>query len=293
MAELGANPLVDLPIQYRWTPFFRYVGWHSHVDTYGPLWEMTSAATAIVVREALQALDWWKSLQANCPQTPEGCRTLVAYLSAYRLLAIALTGLSAALIVSLVRRNRPALTNMALAAWLWSPILLISTAVGAHNDALMLALLLFMLWLLQRRRWLLALLVVAMAAHVKLTVLPVLPVVGLWLVRQVGWRRALLLGVFAAAITVLVSWLLYAPFGGWDSLPRDGARAHSFPGQFPLAGAAHLSHCRTGLDARGRSSLHNPASQRSVRGIICAYGLMDAGFPPAPLEANARARLAR
>ena len=84
----------------------------------------------------------------------------------------------------------------------------------------MIVLLLLMLWLLQRRRWFLALLVLVLAAHVKLTVVIVTPVVGLWLVRRCGWRRAIALGAAAFAVGLLLSWLLYAPFDGWGSLPR-------------------------------------------------------------------------
>ena len=120
----------------------------------------------------------------------------------------------------MVRRSRPHLAAAALAAWLWSPLLLVATAIGAHNDAAMLVLLLLMLWLLQRRRWFPALLVLVLAAHVKLTVVIVTPVVGLWLVRRCGWRRTVGLSAAAVAVGLLFSWLLYAPFGGWGSLPR-------------------------------------------------------------------------
>ena len=63
---------------------------------------------------------------------------LIAYVMGYRLLAIALTGVSAWLIMSMVRRNRPNLATAALAAWLWSPMLLIATAIGAHNNDILL-----------------------------------------------------------------------------------------------------------------------------------------------------------
>lgn len=218
MAELEANPLVEVPNQYSDAPFFRYVGWKRYVDTYGPVWEMASAATAAITRETLKAADLWVDGGGACPQSSLACRNLVGYVLAYRLLAVGLVGLSAWLVVDMVRRNRRQLAAAALVAWLWSPLLLVSTAVGAHNDALMIVLLLLMLWLLQRRRWFLALMALVLAAHVKLTALVVAPVVGLWLLRRCGWRRAIGLGLAALGTGLLLSWLLYAPFGGWSSL---------------------------------------------------------------------------
>jgi len=220
MVELGANPLTDIPDQYSREPYYRYVAWRSHVDTYGPVWEITSAGTAALLREILPVTGLSRTPSPGCPESPASCRTLIAYITGYRLLAIGLTGCSAWLIAGMVRRNRPHLVVSALAAWLWSPLLLISTAVGAHNDALMLSLLLLMLWLLQRRRWFPALLVIVLAIHVKLTAIIMIPVVVLWLVRRCGCWRTLGLVTAATATGLLLSWLLYAPFGGWNSLPR-------------------------------------------------------------------------
>jgi hypothetical protein len=74
--------------------------------------------------------------------------------------------------------------------------------------------------LFQRQRWLLGLLALASAAHVKLTALLLLPVLGLWLVRRCGWWRAIRISGVAGALALVLSWLLYAPLGGWATLPR-------------------------------------------------------------------------
>lgn len=233
MTELGANPLAEIPDAFPRAPFYRYVGWRSHVDTYGPAWELASRATTLGVRRALRAAGRWQDRNVICPGSPGGCGVLTGSITGYRLLAVGLTGLTGWLVAAMVQRNRPALAPAALAAWLWSPVLLVSAGVGAHNDALMLFFLTLMLWLLQRKRWLLALLALALAVHVKVIALVAAPAAGLWLVRRCGWRRALALGAAGAALGLLLSWALYRPFGGWGSLERMLAERTSYLANSP------------------------------------------------------------
>ena len=92
MTELGANPLTEVPTQYRGAPYFHYLAWHDHVDAYGPVWEMASAATAAATRAVLKAVGTWTTSNPTCPQSPLACRNLIGYVTAYRLLAVGLTG---------------------------------------------------------------------------------------------------------------------------------------------------------------------------------------------------------
>jgi hypothetical protein len=220
VAEHGASPLAVRPSAFSREPYYLYTSWHSNVDTYGPLWEYASATVAAGVGGLLWLTGGWAGAAQTCPDSPESCRALVAYLTGYRALAIGMAGVSGALIVAIVRRVRPAEADAALLAWLWNPVVLVGTAIGAHNDALLLVPLLLGLSLFQQRRWLGGLLALALAAHVKLTALLVAPVLGAWLLRQAGWQRTLTLGAAALAISVPASWLLYAPLGGWATLPR-------------------------------------------------------------------------
>ncbi|HWQ15876.1 MAG TPA: hypothetical protein VNL77_23960, partial [Roseiflexaceae bacterium] len=125
-----------------------------------------------------------------------------------------------ALIYGIVRRISPAHAPAALLAWLWSPLQLIATALGAHNDSLLLPLLLVALSLAQRQRWLPALLVLALATHVKLTALLLAPPLLIWMARRAGLWRASAAALLALAMSAPLSWLLYAPLGGWETLPR-------------------------------------------------------------------------
>ena len=218
--EYGGNPLATVPDQFADAPFIQYITWHGHVDTYGPIWEYANGAVSMLVRAWLQATGGWGSGQPSCPASLASCQMLAAYVHGYQMLAIVLAGACGWLIYAIAQRSRPQYAYAALLVWLWNPLLLTSSALGAHNDLVMLTLLLAGFWLFQRQRWLAGLLMVALAAHVKLTALLLAPVFGLWLVRQIGWRRAVGYGCVTVVIALALSWLLYAPLGGWETLPR-------------------------------------------------------------------------
>jgi hypothetical protein len=220
MVEYGGNPLVDVPEKYGLTtPYTRFLAWRKNVDTYGPLWEAASAAVAGGVRQVTQGLGWWLDRPASCPWSPESCRLLISYISGYRLLAILLTGLSGCFVFERVQHDRPSFAPLALAAWLLSPMTLIATALGGHNDALMIVILLAGWWLLQRARLFWAILALILAAHVKLTALIWLPACAWWIIWRWGWVRAIKVGLASVVSGAALSWLLYAPFGGWQTLP--------------------------------------------------------------------------
>ncbi len=203
LVEYGVSPLATAPSVYWTRPFYPYITWRGQVDTYGPLWEYASGLVAWVVSPVLGRGD-----------------SQIAYIAGYRLLAVLLAGLGGLIIALMVGRNDPIYAPAALLAWLWNPLLLIATAIGAHNDIVMMLAVLAALLLFQRRRWVAGLLALALAAHVKLTALLILPVLGLWLARRCGWRRALRDSTIALALALPLSWLLYAPLGGWITLRR-------------------------------------------------------------------------
>jgi hypothetical protein len=221
MTEYHANPLVEIPESFGLSiPYTRYLAWRKNVDTYGPVWETSSAAVATGVRWVSSWLGWWDDSYPVCPKSPESCRLLMVYLTGYRLLAVSLTGLSGWLIASMVKRSQATLVPLAMIAWFWSPLTLIATAIGGHNDIVMLILVLLSWWLLQHQRPFWALIVLILSAHVKLTAFIWLPTCALWIVWRYGWRRALKTCLMAAVCGLVLSWLLYAPFGGWQTLPR-------------------------------------------------------------------------
>lgn len=231
--EAGVSPLATPPADAPRLPFYAYTAWKNHVDTYGPLWEYASGGVSRLVAGWLALTGSGAEPTAECPDSPEGCRVLTAYLTGYRLLAIGLTGLAGWLIYGLVRRERPEFALAGLVAWLWNPAVVLASALGAHNDGLLLVLLLGSLWALQRSRWLIGLLLLGLAAHVKVTALVWGPVYALWLWRRLGWRAMLGWGALAGALLLLLSWLLYWPLGGWETLPRMLAERMLFVANSP------------------------------------------------------------
>ncbi len=218
--EHGASPLAVAPSQYSRSAFYLHIAWRNQVDTYGPLWEHASRAVAEIVKGVLQAGGNWAPDWPSCPDAPASCRMLMAYLAAYRLFSIALTGLSGLLVYAILRATQPRLAVAGLLAWLWNPLLLTATALGAHNDSPMLLLTLAAFYLCLRGRWLAGLLALALAVHFKPIALLWLPVVLIWMLARRGWRSTAAVCLAAGAVSLPLSWALYAPLGGWETLPR-------------------------------------------------------------------------
>jgi len=219
MVESNANPLIEIPRSYRTDAFIRFVAWQKNVDTYGPLWEMASFGVSKSVHQFAEMLGWDIRGLPSCPKSPASCRLLITYLTSYRLLALILTGFSAALIASMVKRSQPGQVPAALVAWLWNPLAIMATAVGGHSDPLMIFLFLVGLWLLQRQRPFFAMVSLILAAHVKIIALIWMPLFALWILHKWGWRRAIYPIAGSTAVGLIISWLLYFPFNGWGSVP--------------------------------------------------------------------------
>ena len=221
LALYGGSPLRDPPEQFATAPFYNYITWRTLVDAYGPLWEYASAGVTLAVQQTATLLGWPTAGLPPCPNSMDSCRLLAASMIGYRLLATALAGLCGWLIYRIVHHEAPALAPAALLCWLWNPLLLVSSAGGAHNDMWMLLFWLLAFRALQRRWWVVGCVCLGLAVQVKLISLLLAPVFGLWLVRQLGWRGAIGRGLAALAIVLPLSWLLYAPLGGWATLPRN------------------------------------------------------------------------
>lgn len=224
-AEYDYSPLQFSPWYLENKPFSRYVVWFQWVDAYGPLWEYASAGVAIMVRAFNPALHNVVTTDTSCAEQAELCQYLIRYITGYRLLSILAAAGCAWLIQSMADQRAKIMGQLVsiapTAAWLWNPLLLASTAIGGHNETLALLPVLTAVWLFQRQRFFMGLMALFLAAHFKITLLVLLPAFGLWLLLALGWRVAILQIGFALLLILPISWLLYAPLGGWGTLVRN------------------------------------------------------------------------
>jgi hypothetical protein len=181
MVQRGLNPYIRTPSALRGGRFLDLVDplWRHAPAPYGPAWERLSGAIV-----ALSHHDVWLAA------------------AGFRLVALAGLGLIAWAVPSLARSiGRPRSVAFALAAL--NPVVLLVLVGGAHNDALMLGLLVAGCALGRRHHALAGLVLCALAAQVKLPALIGAVFIGwLWSDATGSWRQRAPRVVAAVAIVV-------------------------------------------------------------------------------------------
>jgi hypothetical protein len=194
-AVYGANPALTAPIAYANDASFQYlVTWKDVPSVYGPLWTLFSHGLTLVVERAGGGL--W------------------LYLLAYKLAMLAAHIASTLLIWRILSAERPHYQLAGTLLYAWNPTVLIEFVASAHNDALMIGLILLAVWCTQRGYWRSAVVALVAAALIKWIAAVLLPLWALyWLRREPTWRGRLLLAGQAAAIGAAVAALLALPYG--------------------------------------------------------------------------------
>lgn len=199
------NPLTTTPQAISNDIVYNYLYWKDQPSAYGPTWMMLSSF-----------LQW-------CVAHVFGVKNIWAAVLSLRLLGLVAHLWSTLLIWSLsghLQRlngtNRPHIRILATFAFAWNPLLIFEACVNAHNDTVMLLLLLLGLWVLIRsasqRSYIWVALLFALATCLKANVALLLPGLLLFLWLQPRRIQILCSFVFVYIGTVVV---LYAPF--WDS----------------------------------------------------------------------------
>jgi len=205
-ADYGANPYTTSPASTAvGDPLMPYVYWRDLASPYGPIWTLIS-----------------KGLVLD-PATP------VEVAMRFKLLALTATLLNGWLIYALVRRQWPDQASWAYLAFAWNPLVLVEGIVAAHNDAVMLTVVLLAAHLVVRTRGELSIVALTVAGLVKVTIAPVAGIAALrLLVRTPLANRSAVAGrlIVSSAVVTLCA---VAPFwcgakllGGLLSQPENG-----------------------------------------------------------------------
>ncbi|MCC7368871.1 MAG: hypothetical protein IT306_10640 [Chloroflexi bacterium] len=191
----GQSPYSQTPAQFPGDPFLPYVFWMHVPSFYGPLWTLISGWIAASVG---------------------GDVGLAVVL--FRLVESASVLGAALLVLLLLRHNDPerALAGTILLAW--SPFVIVESGLGAHNDALMAALIVFGLVLAWQRPGIFSTVsvgAVVLAGLVKATALALLPLLGIYLLRRSpSWLArfgvVLVAGLLTVGIGTAIVWPVWA-----------------------------------------------------------------------------------
>lgn len=241
--------------------------WINKTQVYGPTWALTERLVSFFVEHTIGAA--W-------------------YVLVYRLLGLGLHLLSCLLIWRLLGEWKPEQQSWGTLLFAWNPLLLIESIGNAHNDALMLALILRGLFYVRRGRWPWAVVAIVAAGMVKWIALLLLPMLLIVQWRQTTEQnsktRQLLILMLLVCLTVAA---LAVASGSYRSVinaltpPSSGMAVNSF--------AAAFAPWMQKLNGSGRAvlSLFDILTKVALLGGLIAGCLMCARRPS--LETAVRA----
>jgi hypothetical protein len=257
-ALYGENPALSAPSAYVHDPFFAYlVAWQSTPSVYGPLWTLFSHGLTLLVEWAGGGL--W------------------LYVLAYKFAMLTAHMLNTLLIWQIMRAWRPGQQIYAALLYAWNPVALIEFVGSAHNDVVMICLILLAVLCSQRGHWRLAFAALLGAALIKWIAVLLLPLWAIyWLCRQAAWRERVLLAGQAAAIIIIGAALLYLPYGhvlesiGAPVRAQAGMPAENSLGELAIHGGQEA------LVQLGVASARDPAWRPAAEAAVawCSKGLM-------------------
>lgn len=192
------NPFAVSPAHFPRDPFLPYAGWRDLTMPYGPLWVLISGAVARI-----------------------SDRGLLTTVLAFKALNIALFLLTTILLARLLVRRTPRSALAGLVLWSWNPLVLVEVASSAHNDIVMVALIVLACSFVAARRSMLAALALALAVAVKYVAILLIPLFAIHVLRRAStWRAGLWALARGGGAVALALAALYLPF--WSGLRTLG-----------------------------------------------------------------------
>ncbi|MDQ2995673.1 MAG: polyprenol phosphomannose-dependent alpha 1,6 mannosyltransferase MptB [Chloroflexota bacterium] len=257
-ALYGGNPATTAPSVYAHDAFFPYLlAWQSTPSVYGPVWTLFSHGLTLLIERTGGGL--W------------------LYLLAYKLTMLAAHLASTLLIWQIARAWKPGQQVYAALLYAWNPVVLIEFVGSAHNDALMICLVLLAVLCIQRGYWRSAVVALLAAALVKWIAVLLLPLWAIyWLRQQVTWRARLLVAGQLAAIVIIGATLSFVPYG--QVLQSVGAPLRA-QGAMQAENSLDALVIRAGQEALvrlGIASARAPAWRLAAEQVVmwCSKGLV-------------------
>jgi Glycosyltransferase family 87 len=222
-AIYNLNPYIYPPNYFPGNPLLEWIHpiWHDQPSVYGPLW----TDIGWIMARLVAPFDGVVQHQPDGQVLQTG---LMDQVFAYKLLMNGVQVINLALVWWLLGRimaDKPRARLAAFVVFAWNPLMLFDAAGNAHNDALMVTLLLLGVVPLVARprqptnvRWLLSTFFVGLSALIKYTT----GLVGLFLIvpwarRLTTWPRRLMWLGGAGALVIAVTVILFIP---WLDFPR-------------------------------------------------------------------------
>ncbi len=193
LTDYGLDPSTVTPERlWDYDAYVQYASkeWADDTSPYGPLWNLIAAPATAFDRERIE----------------------VAVLI-FKAIMVAGTVATAALIHDIARRVQPRLALAATLAWLWCPIVLWEGIANAHNDVLLILLVVAALWCWVTGREGGVVPLLGAAALLKVVAVMLIPAAIVAIIARTGWNRRLLAIVGqTAALSLAALWVAFAPF---------------------------------------------------------------------------------
>src|SRR5690606_15615285 len=191
LTDYGLDPSTVTPERlWDYDAYVTYASqeWADDTSPYGPLWNLIAAPATAFDRERIE----------------------VAVLI-FKAIMVAATLGTAALIHDIARRVQPELALAATLAWLWCPIVLWEGVANAHNDVLLILLVVAALWCWTSGHDGGVVPLLGAAALLKVVAVMLIPAAIVAIVARTGWNRRLLaITGQTVALSVAALWVAFA-----------------------------------------------------------------------------------
>jgi len=205
------NPYTHKALDFSGDPMLGFMHWTHRYYPYGPLW-----------------------LLVTIPLSFLGFQKLLATMVLFKGLAATSYLICSFFIYKILEKASPKNKFLGLAIFSFNPLVVIESLVSAHNDVLMMALVLVAFWFLLEKKYLLAWFFLIFSGGVKFVTFSLIPIFILMIWRQqrkiiIRWEKIALLCLILMTVAVLLAikrdelkpWYILYPLTFLPFLPYD------------------------------------------------------------------------